>query len=107
MNNNKTSTSGGLSTDTWIVQEAGMYYLSAQTNMTTPSGLIITLAQTGSVSSSVSTPTMSAQATSASIQKTFNCAVNDVLTAVLTSSAPADQPPSLIKTTINLRNGSV
>jgi hypothetical protein len=106
MNINTSSASSGLSTDTFKVAVAGMYYLSAQTTVIQPSALVITLSQTGSTSASLATPATSPVQESVSINKTFNCAIGDILSVVVTSSAPIDQPPNLIKTIINLRQGS-
>lgn len=106
MNINKSSASSGLSTDTYIVGDAGMHYLSAQSSLLPPSGVTITLTQTGSASVSLSVGPSGAQQDKISAQKVFNCQPGDVLTVVLTSSAPIDQPPNLIKTIVNLRQGS-
>lgn len=106
MNLNVSSASSGLSTDTFKVSIAGPYYMSAQSTVNEPSGLVITLSQTGSVSKSVVSPVCSAQEIAVSVNGSFNCAVGDILHVVVTSSAPIDQPPNLIKTIINLRQGS-
>lgn len=101
----QTSVSNGLSTDTHKVLVAGMYSIYAASTMDQPSGLVITLSQSGSSSVSASSPTTSPQALTNQVQKTFNCAVNDILSVVVSSSAAKDQPPSLIRTTISLREG--
>lgn len=106
MNINRSSVSSGLSTDTFKVGVAGMHYISTQTTVIQPSGLVVTISQTGSVSKSVVTPTTSSLQESISLIGVFNCAVGDILSVVVTSSAPIDQPPNLIKTIINLRQGS-
>lgn len=106
MKDGQPSAISGLGTDTFKVIAAGMYYLSAQTTVNIPSGLVITLSQSGSVSASITTPTTSAQQESLAINKTFNCQIGDLLSVVTSSSAPLDQPPNLIKTIVNLRQMS-
>lgn len=101
----QTSVSNGLSSETHKVAVAGMYSIYAASTMDQPSGLVITLSQAGSTSVSATSPTTSPQALTNQVQKTFNCAVDDILTVAVTSSAAKDQPPSLIRTTINLRQG--
>lgn len=105
MNERQSSVSGGLSTDTHKVITAGMYSVSVRTTCVQPSGIVITIAQSGSTSNSVSTPTTSPLTADIQLNAQFNCAVNDLITVTLTSSATADQPPALIKTIITLRQG--
>jgi len=106
MNNLQASVSSGLSVDTWKVgpSEAGPWYVSAQTNMIQPSALTITISQSGSQTISLSSAPATAQQLSISLQKAFNCAAGDIITVTVTSSAPIDQPPNMIKTTIQCRN---
>jgi hypothetical protein len=105
MNILQQSASSGLSTDTFKVTTAGMYTINVMSTDLPPSGIVITLSQSGSQTVSVSTPTTSPLQAHIEINAKFNCAVNDILTVALASSAPADQPPNLIKTLINLRMG--
>lgn len=95
----------GLQTDTYKVKAAGIHSLYVESTVNFGSGLIITLSQSGSTSNSISTPATSAQQEFVSINQKFNCAVGDILTVAITSSASADQSPSLVKTTITLRLG--
>jgi hypothetical protein len=103
---NRSSASSGLSTDRYIVDVAGVYYMSAQATMDAPSGIVITLSQSGSASKSVASVAASNPQIEVAINANFNCAIGDVLQCVVSSSAPHDQPPNLIKTIINLRQGS-
>lgn len=96
----------GLLTDTHQVIEAGQYHLDAASTINFGSGLVITLSQSGSQTVSFSTPPTSAQTNHVEISNKFNCAPGDILTVAVTSAADADQPPSLVKTTINLRLGN-
>ena len=106
MNLNVSNASSGLSTDIFKVSVAGPYYMSAQATVNEPSALVITLSQSGSASKTVVSPPTSAQEIAVSVNGSFNCAIGDILHVVVTSSAPIDQPPNLIKTIINLRQGS-
>ncbi len=95
----------GLGSDTYIVGTAGPYQIVAKTTDLPPSGLTLTIAQTGSVS-------LSTSVTSGNVQNhiecnlKMNCAAGDTLTVTLASSAAADQPPNMIKTTIDLKQGA-
>ncbi len=101
----QTSVSNGLSTDLHKVKSDGMYSIYAASTMDQPSGLVITLSQSGSQSVSVASDTTSPLALTNGINHTFNCAAGDILSVVVTSSAAKDQPPALIRTTISLRQG--
>lgn len=105
MNLTQQSCSSGLSTDTFKVLTADTYQIFVRTTDVPPSGIVITISQSGSTSSSFSTPTTSPLQSHIELNGKFNCAIGDILTVALTSSAPIDQPPNLIKTTINLREG--
>lgn len=105
MNLMKPSCSSGLSTDTKKVLTAGQYTIYTRTTDIPPSGIVVTISQSGSTSKSVVTPLTSPLQTDIESNATFNCQVGDILSVVLTSAAPVDQPPNLIKTIINLRQG--
>lgn len=96
---------GGLGSNAFKVGVAGVHTVTTRTTCLTPSGLVISIAQTGSTSSSVSTPTTSPRQKHIELNGKFNCAVGDLLTVTTSSSADIDQPPSLIKTTINIKQG--
>jgi hypothetical protein len=99
------SVSNGLSTDTHKIVNPGIYSIYVETTVNEPSGLVITLSQSGSQSVTYVTPATSGQTNHVEMNGKFNCAVGDILTVAVTSSAPADQPPSLVKSVINLRQG--
>jgi hypothetical protein len=105
MKKGQQSVTSGLSTDTYKVSAADMYQIFVRTTDLPPSGAVITLSQSGSQSVSVSTPTTSPKQRHIEINAKFNCAIGDILSVVVSSSAPVDQPPNLIKTTINLKQG--
>ena len=98
----------GLSTDTYkigSVSGAGTYSIFVRSTVKDPSGIVITLSQSGSQSASFSSPIASGQTNHVEMNASFNCAVGDILSVVVSSSAPVDQPPNLIKSIINLRQG--
>jgi len=99
------SASSGLSTDTIKIATAGVYSIYTKTTVLQPSGLVVTLSQTGSASNSFSTPTTSPLTGHVEMNAKFNCAVGDILSVVVSSSASIDQPPNLIKTIIQLKEG--
>lgn len=105
MKASKPTVSSGLSTDTFIVQVAGVHSIYVNTTVKDPSGLVITLSQSGSRSVSFTSPATSGQTNHVEMNAKFNCAQGDVLTVAVTSSALIDQPPNLIKSIINLRQG--
>lgn len=105
MKTTKPTCSSGLSADTYNIITPGVYTIYTRATDLPPSGLVVTISQSGSVNRSVVTPTTSEKQIDIESNATFNCAANDVLSVVLSSSAAADQPPNLIKTIINLRQG--
>ena len=105
MNIQQASVMNGLNTDTFKVLVAGVYSINVNTNVNIPSGLTITISQTGSASNSYSSPVASAQTNHIEMNAKFNCAIGDILSVVVSSSAPADEPPSLLKSTIILKAG--
>lgn len=99
------SASSGLSTDTFKVLQAGVHSIFVRTTVKDPSGLVITISRSGSSSDSVASPAASGQTNHVELNAKFNCAIGDILSVVVTSSASVDQPPNLIKSIINLRQG--
>src|ERR1700722_16353605 len=99
MNALKQTCLSGLNTDTHKVVTSGVYSIYVRTTDIPPSGIVITVSQTGSTSASFTTPTTSNLQNHIEINAKFNCAAGDILSVVLTSSAPADEPPNMIKTT--------
>src|ERR1700685_4636667 len=91
----------GLRSDTYQIKTAGTYSIYTRSTVNPASGIVITLSQSGSQSASFSTPTTSPVTNHVEMNAKFGCAVGDILTVSVTSSAPADQPPDLVKTTIN------
>ncbi len=106
MNTQQASVMNGLNTDSCVITTAGFYSITTRTNMVQPSGLLVTITQSGSMSKTITSPPTSAQSLDIEVTGQFNCAAGDVISVAVSSSTPADQPPSLVKTTINLRQGN-
>lgn len=88
----------GLGTFTMTVTTAGIFMMSAVATEVPPSGLSITLAQSGSTSVSVTSTVLSATQNVLALQKLFNCAVSDVLTLTIASSTVSDEQLNTVKT---------
>lgn len=105
MNTQQASTMNGLTTDSCKIPSDGMYSITTRTTMVQPSALVVTITQTGSKSTTFTSPTTSPQSADIEVTGQFNCLAGDTITVAVTSSASADKPPSLIKTNVNLRQG--
>lgn len=102
----QSSASSGLSTDTYVVKTAaGIYSISTRTTMKPISGLVVTIAQSGSTSASFASAAASGGQKHLEMNAKFNCQIGDTLTVVVSSSTLGDLPPNLIKTIINLKQG--
>jgi hypothetical protein len=95
----------GLKTDMHKIVTAGNYSITTRTTMVQPSALVVTITQSGSQSVTYTSAPTSPQSGDTQVTGKFNCAAGDLITVAVTSSANADQPPSLVKTTIDLRQG--
>jgi len=93
----------GLGTWTHNVTTPGMRYISAVASEVPPSGLSIVINLNGSPIATSVTPSAAQQVVSAQILT--QCALNDVLTVVLSSSSPIDNQLNTVKTLINTRAG--
>jgi len=92
---------GGLGTFTYNIPAAGVYELSIQSNLQPPSNLSIVINQNGSPIDSTNTPTINT--THIELCVTKICALNDVITFVLTSAAFIDNSvPPAIKSIISI-----
>lgn len=90
---------------TWTrnaVGTAGLVLASAVATEVPTSGVILTIAQTGSTSVSVSSATPTAGQNIISLQQLFNCAIGDVITVTIASSTPIDEQLNTVKTTISV-----
>lgn len=96
------SASSGLSTDTLTINVAGEHVIYSRTTMVPLSGIVVTMSQSGSASVSIASPQAAGPQSHIEMNAPFNCQVGDILQVVVSSSAPIDQPPNLIKTIINI-----
>src|SRR5271169_3835615 len=70
-----------------------MYVVSVKLEENPPSGCIITIAQSGSTSTSISTSTPAATQNHVELRTILNCVANDVISVTLASSTAADSAP--------------
>jgi hypothetical protein len=105
MNTQQSSVMNGLNTDSCKIPTAGNYSITTRTTMVPASSLLVTITQTGSQSVTYTSAPTSPVSLDTQVTGKFNCAVGDIITVAVTSSAIADKPPGLIKTEINLRQG--
>jgi len=83
----------------------GMYSVSITLSEQPPSGMSILIKQNSSTKASFSSPVPSQQAIN--LQVVMNCAANDVIGVVLSSSNANDQQLNSIKAILNIHQGSV
>ena len=103
MHATKGSVFAGLGSDTHQIKTAGSYRLEIASSVLFGSGLVITLSQSGSATHSYTSNTTSPRELVVNFNALFSCAVGDILTVTLSSSATIDQPPNKIQTTIILK----
>lgn len=101
---NENSVFNGLGTYSRKILEAGNYFVEGKINLPTfvngggASSLVVTINQNGS-------PIYTGAAGADGFKVEANCAVNDLIAIVLTSSAPADQEVNGLKTTVSIGLG--
>lgn len=95
----------GLGAYTHTCANTSMYYVDAHANMDTSSSLIITIAQTGSTSVSVSSAAPASSQNHVDLRKVFNCAAGDVITVTMSSAAAVDNQLNRVKTIVSMRTG--
>lgn len=90
----------GLGTYTHTCANTGIYNIAVQSSEIPTSSLAISIAQTGSVSHSVSSVAPTDQQSTLNLQTRFQCAAGDLITIVLSSSAGIDKQLNNVKTII-------
>jgi|ERR1700677_733746 len=96
----------GLRTEQHKIVTPGVWSIYTRTTDIPPTGVIVTLSQSGSVTVSHASTTPSPVTGHVEMNAQFYCAAGDILTIALTSTGAAnDLPPQMIKTTINLKQG--
>lgn len=97
----------GLGTFTHTTKNTGPYSVNILTTVNPASSLILTIAQTGSTSVSVSSPTPAAAQAHIELQKKFNCTAGDVITVTIASSAVIDEQLNTVQSIVLVRQGLV
>lgn len=92
-------------TYTHTVTVAGPVHAAMRTTINPSSSVVLTIAQTGSTSVSVSSASPGSTQTHIDLQKTFNCAVSDVITLTIVSSAAVDNQLNNVKTVATVNEG--
>jgi hypothetical protein len=88
LHQHQTSVFSGLGTSTFTIPAAGLYNMSAQAIQVPAVGMIITINQNGSPIATSSAFTGAQEILNAFAQVV--CALNDVITIVVSSSSPTD-----------------
>lgn len=94
-----------LDTYNYTVAQAGMLVVDVQMGEVPPSGLSIVI-QKNSVTQVSSTAPAAAQSI-VDLRTILNCAANDVISVILSSSSAIDQGLNSVKGLINIHQGSV
>jgi len=103
----------GLNSYQYTIPTAGLYNCNIKVDHRESSAVTVSVVQAGSVNSTLATFTLVPSSTSggaapaAILNVCANCAVNDTITFVLTSSAPIDQQLNTIKSKITVRAGGL
>lgn len=95
----------GLTSTSMKLSTPGPLSVYVKTTDVPPSGIVITISQSGGTTASFTSPTTSEKQRKIDFNAKFNCAIGDVITVALTSSAVIDQPPNLIKSIITVKQG--
>lgn len=97
----------GLGAWTHTCGATNLYSGSIRCTMIPASSVILTIAQTGSVSVSVSSSAPASPQQIINLQKVFNCVAGDVITFTIASSAAIDKALNGVESSIILHQGSV
>jgi len=80
-----------------------MYKVSIQVSETPISGLSVVIQQNGSTKATAAAP--AASQSHIELQTVLNCAVNDVISVILSSSTPEDQKLNRVKAILSIDAG--
>ena len=97
----------GSFTYTCAAAKAGPFVVNVGTSVNPASSLVITIAQSGSQSVSISSASPGAAQAHIELNKKFNCAASDVITVTIASSAPIDNQLNNVESIVTLRQGLV
>lgn len=95
----------GLGAYTHVTASTGMYFASAHCEENPASGVIITIAQSGSTTATVSSPAAAAAQNHIELQKVFNCVAGDIITVTIASSSAIDAQKNTVKSIIKVNQG--
>lgn len=84
-----------------------MYTVQVMLTEVPPSGCTITIAQSGSRTTSVSTSAPAATQSHVELRTVLNCAISDVIAITLASSTAIDTGPNAIKAILRITPGLV
>jgi hypothetical protein len=93
-----------LDTYNYTVLSAAMHVASIQLTEIPASGISILIKQNGTTVATAPAPSSTQLAIT--LKVTMNCAINDVISFVLSSSTPSDQNLNAIKAILNVHVGS-
>lgn len=99
------TTLNGLQTSSYTATNSGTYSATIRTTMQLGSAVVVTVTQSGSRSQVYTMALTSPVSDNNEMTGLFNCAMGDLITVAISSSATADQPPVDLQTTINIRQG--
>jgi hypothetical protein len=105
LNNGQSTVVVGLGSWLYTIGSTNLHFVSMTCTEVPPSGLTLTIAQTGSTSISVSSPAPASAQQEINLQKVFNCVAGDLITFTLSSSAPIDEQLNTVKTQLIIRAG--
>lgn len=93
----------GLGTWTHTALKNSMYYCEVRLTEVPASSVSIVINQNGSPVATSTAPAAAQQVVT--LQIIMNCTINDVITVVISSSAPIDQQLNTVKSIVTLRVG--
>lgn len=85
---------------------SGMYTVRCTLSEQPPSGVILTIQQ-NSVTKATTTTIPAAAQEIVDLQIVLNCAINDIISIIISSSNPTDTGKNVIKAILNIHQGSV
>lgn len=97
----------GLGTWTHTCSATNLYSGSIRCTVIPASSVILTIAQSGSTTVTVSSSAPAAAQQVINLQKIFNCVAGDVITFTIASSAAIDKALNGVESSIILHQGSV
>jgi hypothetical protein len=89
----------------YTIQTAGVHIVKVRiSDVTTPAGITVVIKQNGTTLATASAPAAQS-GKPITLNVLANCAVNDVMSVVVTSTTASDSAPNQIRGTINIHVG--